>query len=57
MIKVYLQTPYKVYSINDVKRMKKNNSREYLNRAENLLQIHTEYRNNGHVSGGYNLQN
>ena len=47
MIKVYLKTPYKVLSIQDIHKKQKNkNGKEQLFRAENLLQIHTEYRNN-----------
>lgn len=46
LIKVYLQTPYKVLSIDDVnKKMKNKNNRDQLFRAENILQLHTEYRN------------
>lgn len=47
MIQVYLQTPYKVYSIDDVnKKIKNQNEKDQLFRAENFLQLHTEFRQN-----------
>ena len=48
LLKVYLQTPYKVLSIRDVNRKLKNKNGKdaQLFRAENLLQVHTNYRNN-----------
>lgn len=46
LLKVYLQTPYKVLSINDVNRkLKTKHGKDQLFRAENILQLHTQYRN------------
>lgn len=47
LLKVYLKTPYKVLSIRDVNRKlkNKNNKDVQLFRAENLLQVHTNFRN------------
>lgn len=46
LIKVYLQTPYKVLSIDDVnKKLKNRYGKDQLFRAENILQLHTQYRN------------
>ena len=42
LINVYLQTPYKVLSIDDVnKKMRNKNQKDQLFRAENILQLHT----------------